>query len=63
MKRQNEKDSGNDFKVTIIRRGRSSLKVPLEEIPALIKKALIRFGLICLLFLIVSIVLGFLEIY
>ena len=63
MKRHYEKEFSNDFKVTIIRRGRSSLKVPFKEIPVLIKNALIQFGLICLLFLIVSIVLGFLEIY
>ena len=63
MKKHCSKEPNTEFKVTIIRRGKSSLKVPLKEIPALIKNALIRFGLICLFFLIVGIVLGLLEIY
>lgn len=63
MKGNCKKELNDDFKVTIVRRGRSSLKVPFKEIPVLIKNALIRFGLICLFFLIVSIVLGFLEIH
>lgn len=63
MKKHYDKKADTEFKVTIIRRGRSSLKVPLKEIPTLIKKALLRFALICLFFLIAGIVLSLLEIY
>ena len=63
MKKNRKKESDPEFKLTVIRRGRSPLKAAPREIPSLIKNALLRFALIVLAFLTISLVLCLLEIY